>query len=254
MSAAFQVEGLEKRFGANAALREVSLTINAGERVALIGPSGSGKTTLLRLLGTQMAPSAGSLEVFDFAPANLSEAALRRLRTRIAFLPQDLGLVSKLRVIQNVIAARSGRRHLWQSLRDLLFPSKEEREAIHGLLQRVGIPEKLYDRLDSLSGGQQQRVALARALYQEPEALLADEPISSVDPARARSLLGLLTQISEEEDLTLVASIHQIDLAKAYFPRLIGLKDGRVLFDAPPEAISPEAFGALYQLEDASDD
>jgi len=236
------------------AVAEVSLTIASGERVALIGPSGGGKTTLLRLLGTQIGATTGEVTVLGKRPERLTERALRQLRTRIGFLPQGLGLVGKLRVIQNVISGRAGRRSLLGSLRDLCLPQLAEREAIHQLLQRVGIAEKLYDRTDALSGGQQQRLALARALYQRPEILLADEPVSGVDPARARSLLELLTRLTREEELTLVASIHHLELAKRYFDRLIGLKAGRVVYDGAPEDLAPHALEDLYAWDEQYDE
>ncbi len=245
---------VSKNFGDHAALADVNLTIASGARVALIGPSGGGKTTLLRLLGTQIAATSGEVTVLDLKPEQLSERSLRQLRTRIGYLPQGLGLVSKLRVIQNVISGRAGRRSLLGTARDLLFPTTADREAIHQLLQRVGIAEKLYDRTDSLSGGQQQRVALARVLFQRPEILLADEPVSAVDPARAHSLLDLLTRLTREEDLTLVASIHHLELAKQYFDRLIGLKAGQVVYDGSPEELAPDALEDLYTWDAQHDE
>ena len=183
-------------------------------------------------------------------PLALGERALRRLRARLAFLPQDLGLVPNLRVLQNVVAGRCGRRRFGGTLRDLLLPDGEARREIHGLLDRVGIAAKMYDRVDTLSGGQQQRVAVARALFQKPVALLADEPVSAVDPARAHDLLDLLERLSDEEGLTLVVSMHQIELARKFFPRLVGLKDGRVVFDRKTAELDDEELEKLFQLEE----
>ncbi len=250
MEPVFQLEGAHRSFGAVRALREVELTVHKGERVALIGASGSGKTTLLRLIGAQIAPDAGSVRVMETDPLALGERELRRLRSRLAFLPQDLGLVSNLRVIQNVVAGRCGRRSLWGTLRDLILPAVEVRREIMGLLERVGIAEKIYDRLDTLSGGQQQRVAVARALFQAPVALLADEPVSAVDPARARDLLELLSRLCEEEGLTLVVSMHQLELAREFFPRLVGLKEGWVAFDGSTGEVSEDQLAELFRLDD----
>ena len=136
------------------------------------------------------------------------------------------------------------------SLRDLILPAVGVRRRIYELLERVGIEEKMYDRVDTLSGGQQQRVAVARALFQEPAVILADEPVSAVDPARARDVLELLTRLSEEEGLTLLVSMHQLDLAREFFPRLVGLKHGKVHFDGKPSELRSEGLSALFQLRD----
>ena len=246
----FQLEGVTCRFGAVEAVSGVGLEIAAGERVAMIGASGSGKTTLLRVMGAQLAPCLGGLSVLGQDPLVMREKDLRRLRSRVAFIPQDLGLVPNLRVVQNVVGGRFGKRSLPGALRDLLVPSAGVRDIVFGLLERVGIPEKMYDRVDTLSGGQQLRVAVARALFQGPEVLLADEPISAVDPARARSLLDLLVGLCAEEKLTLVVSMHQLELATEFFPRLVGLRDGRVLFDRNRDELRREDVDELYRLKD----
>jgi phosphonate transport system ATP-binding protein len=250
MTPVFHLIDVSRRFGAVEAVSGVGLEITAGERVALIGASGSGKTTLLRLLGAQLAPDAGTLTVLGREPAAMRERELRELRSRVAFIPQDLGLVPSFRVAQNVVGGRFGKRTLLGALRDLVLPAVEVRHGMFGLLKRVGIEEKMYDRVDTLSGGQQQRVAVARALFQKPAVLLADEPISAVDPARARSMLELLTGLCSEEELTLVVSMHQLELAREFFPRLVGLKEGQVLFDRAAEDLRPEEVEELYELEE----
>ena len=250
MPPVFHLDDVSRSFGVVAAVAGVELDIAAGERVALIGASGSGKTTLLRLLGAQIGPDAGTLTVLGGEPAVMREKALRQLRSRLAFIPQDLGLVPNLRVLQNVVGGRFGKRSLLGALRDLLMPAVEARREMFAILERVGIAEKMYDRIDTLSGGQQQRVAVARALFQKPDVLLADEPISAVDPARARSMLELLTGLCAEEELTLVVSLHQLELAREVFPRLVGLKEGRVLFDRATGELRADEVEELYELEE----
>ena len=209
----------------------MDLKIEAGEQVCLIGPSGAGKTSLLALLNGRRFPSAGEVRVEDKNLSELSPKELRIARSRIAWVPQDLGLVPNLRVNQNVACGRVGEKGTWGLMRSFLAMPKSERDEIHGLLKRLGIGEKLYQRTDHLSGGQQQRVAVARALFQKPKAILADEPVSAVDPERARDLMELLTTLAREEGLTLVASLHDLSLARRYFDRVIGLREGEVVFD-----------------------
>ena len=250
METVFELSQARKSFGSVRALSSIDLQIARGERVALIGASGSGKTTLLRLFGAQLAPDRGEVRVLGCNPLVLGERKLRELRSRLGYLPQDLGLVPNLRVLQNVVAGRCGRRSILGSLRDLILPAVGVRRRIYELLERVGIAEKMYDRADTLSGGQQQRVAVARALFQEPAVILADEPVSAVDPARARDVLELLTRLSEEEGLTLLVSMHQLDLAREFFPRLVGLKHGNVHFDGKPSELGSEGLSALFELGD----
>jgi len=246
----FRLSSVDVRFGRLAALHDLSLDISPGERVALVGPSGGGKTTLLRLLNATVRPTAGSVESLGQPLAGLSSRELRELRSRTAFIHQDLGLVPNLRVLQNVIAGRLGRRGILGALRALLRPSRADTLEVHRILERVGIGERLYERTDRLSGGEQQRVAIARALFQQPAALLADEPVSSVDPARARDTVALLADLSAERDLTLCMSLHNLELAREFFPRLVGLRDGRIVFDQPSSDLSDDAFANLYQLDD----
>jgi len=249
---AFVLNGASVRYGEHLALDTLNLRITEGERVALVGPSGSGKTTLLRLLNASVIPQSGtvnSLGVALSADAG-STAAGRRHQSRIGLIPQDLGLVPNLRVIQNVVAGKFGTQGLLAAIRSVISPNQREREKAYTLLARVGIPEKLFERTDTLSGGQQQRVAVARALYQQPEALLADEPVSSVDPARALDTVSLLTSLAEEEGVTLVMSLHNLDLAREYFPRLIGLRSGQVAFDSPAAEVPEGAFEKLYELSE----
>ena len=236
------------RFGDIEALHDVSLAIHRGERLALVGPSGSGKSTLLRTMIAATLPTTGSITVDGAALATLNPGAVRALRTRIGFIHQHLGLVPHLRAWQNVACGHIGRLGFWAALRHVFLPDRTVRTDLATLLARVGLAGRTETRTDRLSGGQQQRVAIARALWQHPEALLADEPVSSLDPARARAALSLLTRLSSEDGLTLIVSLHQLDLAREFFPRLVGLRGGRIVFDRPSAEVGAAEFHALYEL------
>lgn len=244
----FVATGLSVRFGAIEALAAIDLTIHAGERVAFVGPSGAGKTTLFRVLGASLVPSAGRVEVGGVDVASCSVREGRALRASIGFVPQDHALVPNVRVAQNVVAGRVGSRSFLGSLRDYAWPSWSTLDEVHALLDRVGIEDKLFERTDRLSGGQRQRVAIARALYQRPSAVLADEPVASVDPSRARAVLELLAGISRQDGITLCASLHNVDLAREFFDRVVGLRGGRIVFDSRTDELDDERLGKLYAL------
>ena len=224
----------------------VDLDLKRGERVAFLGPSGAGKTTLLRLLNGTVRPTRGRVLVDGRDVNGLSGPALKRLRAGIGFIHQDLRLVGNLRVSQNVLSGGLGRRNIWQSARMMLAPASGDLDRVHELLEQVGIGEKMFQRVDRLSGGQAQRVALARALFQDPLLLAADEPVSSVDPQRAREILDLLAGVCEAKRLTLLVSLHDPDLARSHFPRLVGLRRGRILFDRETGAVAARDMAALY--------
>lgn len=246
----FQLDRATVRYGSLEAVSAVALSVERGERVALVGPSGAGKTTLLRLMNASERASSGGVRIFGHDAAGLGAAELREVRGQIATVPQHLALVPNIRVIRNVLLGRVGLQPLAGSLRATLLPGRDRTHEVHEVLERVGIADKLYQRTDRLSGGQQQRVAVARALYQRPNALLADEPVSSVDPARARSLVELLDGIARERGLTLVMSLHNLDLAREYFPRLVGMRAGKIVFDMPADEICETQFEALYELDE----
>jgi phosphonate transport system ATP-binding protein len=248
-SAAFELHEVSVVYGGRAALAEASLVVEPGEAAALVGPSGAGKTTLLRLLNGSVRPTLGSVCVNYRDLDRVPPAELRSIRSRIGFVHQDLALVPNLRVSQNVIAGRLGALTFLRSARAMLLPSRADLERAAAILQRVGIGEKLFQRTDSLSGGQRQRVAIARALFQEPWAILADEPVSSVDPARARDTVALLRDVCAERGLTLLVSLHDLELAREFFPRLLGLREGRIVFDRPTAGIEEGEFRALYRLD-----
>lgn len=245
----FALENVRVGFGPKNVLSNLNLKVDPGEAVALLGPSGAGKTTLLRLLNRALRPESGSVLVDGRNLDDLTAHALQSLRSGIGFVHQDLRLVRNLRVSQNVLSGSLGRRGFFRSLFMFLKPANDDLLEVHRLLERVGIADEMFQRVDRLSGGQMQRVALARALFQKPGLLLADEPVSSVDPARAADLLQLLKDINTEDGLTLCASLHDPALALRFFQRIVGLRQGRVIFDKHPSQISSAEIQNLYQLE-----
>ncbi|ASC74093.1 ABC transporter protein [Halomicronema hongdechloris C2206] len=241
-----QLTRVSRRFAAEMAVSQVSTTIAAGERVALLGPSGAGKSTLLALLNGSLPISSGRLRVLGQDLSRLRPSQLRRVQRRIGTIYQQHHLVLNLPVIHNVNAGHLGRWSLLQAAWSLVWPLEVAKAA--QALEQVGIAEKLYARTDQLSGGQQQRVALARVLVQDPSVILADEPTASVDPQRAQELMSLLCQLADTGDKTLVVSLHDVELAYRHCDRILGLRQGRLLFDAPAAQVSPAMIAELYQL------
>jgi phosphonate transport system ATP-binding protein len=226
------------------ALDGLSLTVGRGEHVAFIGPSGAGKTTLVRVLNLTLRPTSGALLLDGVDVATLSGAELRRARTRIGTVYQQHNLVGRLRVVHNVLAGHLGRWSVGTAVASLMRPRAGGDAA--RALARVGIPEKLWSRTDELSGGQQQRVAIARVLVQDPDVILADEPVSSVDPTLAVTIVSLLRDLSAESRKTLLMNLHSVELALTYFPRIVGIRQGRVHFDLSPDKVTPELLEELY--------
>ncbi|MGL4315055.1 MAG: phosphonate ABC transporter ATP-binding protein [Pseudomonas sp.] len=229
------------------ALRGVDLAIASGERVAVIGPSGAGKSSLLALLASALMPSAGEVQVLEQHPWQLSPRARQRLRTRIGLIHQAPPLPPRQRVVTAVLAGRLGQWGLGRSLLNLLHPV--DIPGAREVLVRLDLSDKLFAQCQQLSGGQLQRVGIARALYQNPELLLADEPVSAMDPVLADHCLSVLCRHAETRGATLVASLHAVDLALAHFPRIIGVRDGQIAFDRPAGAVTQELLDALYANE-----
>ncbi|KWS24647.1 phosphonate ABC transporter ATP-binding protein [Pseudomonas syringae] len=246
-----RLSGIELRHSdGTLALRGLDLSIDRGERVAIIGPSGAGKTTLLNLLASALPPSAGQLQVLGTDPWQLSSTRRQRLRSRIALIHQAPPLPARQRVVTAVSAGRLGQWGLGKSLLNLLHPL--DISGAREVLARLDLADKLFERCQQLSGGQLQRVGIARALYQQPELLLADEPVSAMDPRLADHTLALLGQHAIEHNVTLVASLHAVELALAHFPRIIGVRDGRIHFDLAASEVGREHLDTLYANEQLS--
>lgn len=243
VACALEVVGVD--FGSSTALDGVALTVRAGERVALVGPSGAGKTTLLRVIAGMVPPTRGRALLHGRPLDRMRPGA--ELTRLVGMIQQRLDLVPQLSVKHNVQAGLLGRWGLLRSLAALALPV--EVPAARAAVRRVGIEHAFTRRVATLSGGEQQRVALARLLVQDPLVILADEPVSSLDPARAEDLLALLRALSEESGKTLVASLHVPDLARRHFDRIVGLRAGQVAFDLPAGEVGPDQLDSLYRLQ-----
>lgn len=232
------------RAGAPPALRELSLSISAAEHVAIIGPSGAGKTTLLHVAAAALPPVAGEVLVDGDQPWRLRPGELRRLRGRLFLAPQVPPLPPRQRVVTAVLAARLPAIGLWRSLRSLVYP--DDIPAAHAALERFGLSDKVFHRVDRLSGGERQRVGLSRALLSPASLWLIDEPLSALDPTRARQAISALVDAAHQRGATLVATLHQVDTALQHFPRIVGLRDGALFFDLPASQVSRERLRDLY--------
>jgi phosphonate transport system ATP-binding protein len=221
-----------------AVLSRLDLTAMAGECVALIGPSGSGKTTLLRSINSTVAIESGEVWVGDVQVSGTRGRALREIRSRIAFIAQKHDLVDRLRVYQNVMAGALGRWSTAHALRFLVWPKASELDEARDALDSVSLAHKLRNRTTELSGGEQQRVAIARALVQRPLVILADEPVASLDPDTAAQVLDLLCNLARSRGITLLCSLHQPELARRYFDRIVRIENGRAVAvtTTPPAA------------------
>lgn len=233
--------------GGRRALEGVALEVARGERVAVIGPSGAGKTSLLRVLGTALRPTGGAIAIDGADPWTLPPGSLRLLRSRVGTIYQAPPLPPRQRLVTAVLAGRLGAWGFWKGLGSLIYPA--DIAGARDALARLELSARLFDRCDRLSGGQLQRVGVARVLYQRPELILADEPVSSLDPQLADLTIGELNREAQQRDVTLVASLHAVDLALKWFPRVIGLREGTVQFDCPPVRITEPMLHELYGTE-----
>jgi phosphonate transport system ATP-binding protein len=229
------------------ALKDVSFEVPDGEFVAVIGLSGSGKSTLLRCINRLIDPTEGEIWWNDIQLSHITGEELRRARRRIGMIFQHFNLVERSSVLTNVLSGRLGYVNPLASILNR-FPQEDIDRALANL-HRVGLDTKASNRADELSGGQRQRVGIARALMQEPEMILADEPVASLDPALAHSIMRYLLEINLEDGITVLCSLHFLDLVQQYSTRAIALNEGRLVFDGAPDEIDDERFIHIYGQE-----
>ena len=238
------VDNISKYYGSFKALDSVRFTVNAGERVAVAGPSGSGKSSLLNSLAGIIHPEKGQVLVDGNDLAKLqSRKEMCRL---VGIIHQQYDLVPQLPVIHNVLAGNLGRWGLFNSLLSLVWP--RDRRQVQDILGELGIADKIDDLTSKLSGGEQQRVAIARMMIQSPQLVLADEPVASLDPARAEEGLKLITDLTIDSNKTLVITLHSPHLISAYCSRVIGLREGKLIFDLPTSEVDEHYFHQLYDI------
>lgn len=243
-----RVERLTKVYpNGTVALKEVTFEVKDGEFLAVIGLSGSGKSTLLRCINRLIEPTSGKIFWDGTDVTAASPGEMRKIRRQMGFVFQQFNLVKRSSVLTNVLTRRLGYVGTARSLANMF--SKQDHELALKNLERLGLREKAYVRADSLSGGQQQRVGIARALMQEPKLILADEPVASLDPVLSHSILKYLEQLNKEDGLTVLCSLHFLDLVHRYATRAIALKDGELVFEGLPQQIDDAQFKAIYGQE-----
>ncbi len=242
-----RLEGLVKNFGDKRAVDNVSLAVPAGQLVGVIGRSGAGKSTLLRMINRLVDPTSGRIEYDGIDVTALQRADLRAWRARSAMIFQQFNLVGRLDVLTNVLMGRLNKVSTTRSV--LKLWSDEDKALALAALEQFGIAGIAAQRAESLSGGQQQRVAIARALVQEPDMILADEPVASLDPRNTRIVMDALRRVNRHFGITVLCNLHSLDLAREYCDRLVGISAGRVVFDDVPAALTEHVARELYGLE-----
>ena len=244
-----RLENLEKQYQTgDLALKSINIEIPRGQVMALIGPSGAGKSTLIRCVNRLVEPTSGKVYLGDLELTHLGSSELRRARRRMGMIFQEYALVERLSVMENVLSGRLGYVGFWRSfLRK--FPQSDIDEAF-GLLERVGLDHMANKRADELSGGQRQRVGICRALIQNPDLLLVDEPTASLDPKTSRQIMRLICELCDERQLAAIINIHDVFLAQMFARRVVGLQLGTIVYDGPPEDLTPEVLTDIYGEED----
>jgi len=244
-----KISNLHKEYpGGDLALRGVNLELKKGEITAVIGPSGAGKSTLIRCINRLVESTAGEIILQDQDVNKLNKKELKNKRRKMGMIFQEYALVERLTVMENVLSGRLGYVSFWRAwLRK--FPQKDINQA-YQLLERLGLKEHVNKRSDHLSGGQRQRVGIARALIQDPDLLLVDEPTASLDPKTARQIMRLITEMAKERNLAALINIHDVLLAREYVSRIIGMRNGEIVFDGSPLELNKDTLTTIYGEED----
>ena len=242
---AVRLHQVTKDFAETRALDAVDLAVPAGQMLAILGASGSGKSTLLRTLNGLVVPTSGTVNVLGCDVTTARGQQMRKLRCGVGFIFQQFGLVGRLSVMENVLSGALGRIRFPRA-GVLAYPRQLRLDAL-AHLERVGLGDRAFQRSDTLSGGQQQRVAIARTLMQNPTVLLADEPVASLDPESSASVMSLLLEICQEKGLTVIASLHQVELARGWADRLVGMRHGQIVLDGRPKDLSSEDLMGIYR-------
>jgi phosphonate transport system ATP-binding protein len=242
-----RLENVTRKFGSYAAVNNISITVPKGQMVGVIGRSGAGKSTLLRMLNRLIDPSSGTIRYNQTEISGLRGTALRNWQRDCAMIFQQFNLVPRLNVLTNVLLGRLNHRSTLLNLTGSFSPV--ERAMAINALERLGIAQTALQSAGTLSGGQQQRVAIARALMQQPQVILADEPIASLDPLNAKVVMDSLRDINRDEGITVITNLHTLDTARSYCERIIGMAAGEVVFDGPASELTAEAVREIYGAE-----
>jgi phosphonate transport system ATP-binding protein len=244
-----RLDSLSKQYKTgDLALTNISLEIPNGQVMALIGPSGAGKSTLIRCINRLVEPTSGAVYLNDLELSSLNQSNLRKARRRMGMIFQEYALVERLTVMENVLSGRLGYVGFWRSY-FRKFPQSDIDEAFR-LLERVGLDHMCDKRADELSGGQRQRVGICRALIQDPELLLVDEPTASLDPKTSRQIMRLICELCAERKLSAIINIHDVMLAQMFAQRIVGLQLGEIVYDGPPNGMTPAVLTQIYGEED----
>lgn len=242
------INNVNKKYdGGTHALNDVSLNIEQGEFVSIIGPSGAGKSTLLRCINRLVETTSGHIFFEGKDISLMNKKDLRNLRSKTAMIFQNYNLVDRLSVIENVLHGRLGQKSTFKGAVGI-YTEEEKKEAFY-ILKDMGLEEQAYKRCDELSGGQKQRVGIARAIMQHPKLILCDEPIASLDPKSSKTIMDLLKNINEKKNITCIVNLHQVDVAKKYSQRIIGVTSGKIMYDGPTEKLDTNIIHKIYQSD-----
>lgn len=248
---AIEIRNVSFNYSKKKVLNSIDLAIEEKEIVALVGPSGVGKSTLLRCINHLIRPTAGDIKIFGESIMMADRTALRKIRTKIGVIFQQFNLFDRQKVIDNVLLGRLGYLDTWRGL--LFFPklvySAEDYQLALTSLAEVGLEEYPQKRVFNLSGGQKQRVAIARALTQQPQIILADEPVSNLDPYLAEEIMKLLITLARKKKITIIASLHSLEIAKKFSDRIIGMSKGKIVYDGIPTKVNPNIIKRIYGKE-----